>query len=106
MQKFDEYEKEINNYITSEINIKEDELNKDIRIINSYEEYYRELNLDIFDEYKNENEIKDNIEITINDEPIPFSYFYKFKEKSKCIIKYIFKNNLTKTDFMFYGCEY
>ena len=106
LQKFDEYEKEINNYITSEINIKEDDLNKDIRIINSYEEYYRELNLDIFDEYKNENEIKDNIEITINDEPIPFSYFYKFKEKSKYIIKYIFKNNLTKTDFMFYGCEY
>jgi len=30
----------------------------------------------IKDEYKNEKEIKENIEIIINDKNIPFTYFY------------------------------
>ena len=32
-------------------------------------------------EYENEAQIKDNCEIRINDELIPFSYFYKFNKK-------------------------
>ena len=42
----------------------------------------------------------------INNETILFSYFYKFKEKGKYIIKYLFKNNINKIDFMFYECWY
>ena len=67
------------NYIIGELDIIEE--NKDIRIINSYEEYNREkkfiknknedepqMNL------KNELEIKNSCEILINYELIPFSY--------------------------------
>jgi len=93
----------INNYIIGEFEIKEN--NKEIRIINSYEQFCRENDWEIKDEYKNEKEIKENIEIIINDKNIPFTYLYKFKEKGKYKIKYIFKNNLTNTSFMFYGCS-
>ena len=54
----------------------------------------------IEEEYKNEKEIKE-IEIKINDELIPFNYFYKFKNKGLYKIKYKFKNYLTNTNFMF-----
>ena len=93
-----------NNYIIAEIEIKESDLNKDIRIINSYENQSKEGEQE--NKNKNEKEIKDNIEITINDELIPFSYSYKFKERGKYKIKYSFKNNLTNTNYMFYKCEY
>ena len=93
-----------NNYIIAEIEIKESDLNKDIRIINSYENQSKEGEQE--NKNKNEKEIKDNIEITINDEIIPFSYSYKFKEKGKYKIKYSFKNNLANTNYMFYKCEY
>ena len=60
------------NYILAEINIEEDNINEDIRIINSLEEYKRinhldDLNglddLDDLDDYKyeNEREIKENV---------------------------------------------
>ena len=105
-----------NNYIISEIEIEED--NKNERIISSYEEFYKE-NKDwiekikdeevrksyIKEENKNEKEIKENCIIKINNEKIDFSYFYEFKKKGKYKIIYLFKNNLTKCNFMFYKCE-
>jgi len=97
------------NYIIAEINIKEKDINKDIRIINTFEEYIRskKLNMkkDKIDEFGNEKEIKDNCKIKINNSYINFNYFYKFKEKGKYIIKYIFTNNITKTNHMFRECE-
>ena len=98
-----------NNYIIAEINIKEEDINENIRIINSYEEFSRS-NREIIDEcenkdeYKNEDEIK-KCEIKINNELIPFNYFYKFKSKGKYIIQYSFKNNINKTCYMFCGCS-
>ena len=69
--------------ILSEIDIKEKDLNKDIRIINTYKQFIREdgskLKIDIVDDYKNEEEIKNNCEIKINNKIIPFKYFYQFK---------------------------
>ena len=59
----------------------------------------------INEENNNEKEIKENCEIKINNEIIPFSYFHKFKNKGKYKITYLFKNNLTKTNFMFSGCN-
>ena len=91
------------NYIIGELNIKED--NKNIRIINSYEESRKENLLDLGKEYENEKEIKDNCEIRINDEIIPFSYYYKFKIKGKYKIEYRFKNKIIKNDFMFADCS-
>ena len=89
--------------IISEIDIKKD--NKNIRIINSYEQYFRKFkNVKYEKEYENEKEIK-NCEIRINDEIIPFSFFYKFNKKGKYNIKYIFKENISKCEYMFFGCE-
>ena len=88
------------NYIIAELNIEED--NQNIRIINSYEQATRENKyIEYKKENENEKEIKDNCEIIINDELIPFSYFHKFNKKGKYKIKYIFRKNITKTNYMF-----
>ena len=95
-----------NNYIIAELNITDELINEDIRIINSYEEVTKKYiighNLKK-EEYMNENEIN-KCQITINDEPIPFNYFHKFKSKGKYIIKYTFTGYLTKTNQMFSDC--
>ena len=92
------------NYIIAELYVKQD--NQNIRIINSYEQSIRENEFDQYEKEKeNEKEIIDNCEIIINDELIPFSYIHKFLKKGKYIIKYIFKNKITNTNFMFSGCS-
>ena len=49
----------INNYIIAEINIKDEDVGKDIRIINSYEEFWRTHKYFVFNQKRmNENEIK------------------------------------------------
>ena len=94
-----------NNYIIAEIDIKDDDINKDIRIINSYEEYKRNAyNKEIEKELMNEEEIK-RCEIRINNQLIPFNYFFKFTNKGKYIIKYSFNNYLTNANHMFCECS-
>ena len=95
-----------NNYITAEIIIKEDNINKNVRILNSYEECLRiEKYFWVRNEkYKNEAEIR-KCEIKINDTLIPFNYSYKFKSKGIYTIKYSFQNKLKNTCFMFYECS-
>ena len=96
--------KKDSNFILSLIFINDEDINRDIRIINSYEEYMRNYpNQKMQSNLKNEEEIK-KCEIKINGEIIPFKYFVKFPKKGKYIIKYIFKNNLTKTNYMFSKC--
>ena len=95
----------ITNYITGTIEISDEDINKNIRIINSYEQCVREDKWPIEEEYKNEKEIKENCEIRINDMKIPFTYFYTFKSTGKYTITYSFTNYLTKTNHMFYGCN-
>ena len=70
------------NYIISELDIKEDEQNT--KIINCLEGIS---------------------EIFINNKLIPFSCFHKFNKKGKYTILYIFKNNITKTNYMFDECS-
>ena len=92
------------NYIIGELYIKEDEQN--IRIINSYEQSTRENKYILYKkENESEKEIRDNCEIKINGELIPFSYFHKFNTKGKYTIKYIFEINITKANYMFYSCS-
>ena len=89
-----------NNVIIGEIYIDKYDINKDIQIINSFENVKRNipsLKVENEDEYKNEKEIKENIEIKINEKIIEFTYKYKFKKEGKYKIEYLFKNNLTKT---------
>ena len=97
-----------NNVIIGEIYLDEDDINEDIRIINSFENVKKEDKwLDRYDDWKRENEkeIKENIEIKINGKIIEFSYYYKFNKEGKYIIEYSFKNNLTKACYMFYFCS-
>ena len=100
------FNKNKGNYIIAEIYIKIKDVNKPIRIINSYEEYMQMRNYDpnyLSEELKNEKEIKE-CEITINNELITFGYFHEFESAGKYVIKYTFKNLLTKTNFMFCDC--
>ena len=104
--KFDEDD----NYITCSFLINPEDLYKNINIISSYEEYLRNYHGDLkfiaedATKFNNEDEIKNNCRIRINNKLIPFSYYYNFKENGFYSIKYSFKKNLTKTDFLFFGC--
>ena len=93
------------NYIIAEYDIKEEDVNKNIRIITSYEEWMRTNGYkEIENEYKNEKQIKD-CEIEINGELIPFNYFYQIKSKRKLTTKYSFNNNIDNTAYMFNECS-
>ena len=94
-----------NNYIIAETYIKDEDVQRNIRIINSYEEYCRTNNYEMKKEHMNEEEIK-KCEIKINDNVIPFNYFYKFPQKGKYTIKYTFNNYLTNTNHMFCDCNF
>ena len=96
------------NYIKAEINIKEEDLNKDIRIINSFEQYKRDNYISYENDdykYENEKDIKEKCRITINNKIISFSYFYSFSRVGKYRIIYSFKDKLKNIDYMFAGCE-
>ena len=94
------------NIIIGEIKINANDVNKDVKIINSYENYMKEnSNNKLKEEYKNEKEIKENIEIKINEKIIEFTYNYKFKKEGKYKIEYLFKNNLTNICYMFCNCN-
>ena len=95
--------------IIAEIEITEDMINKDIKIINSFEQYKREYEwTDKFDDYINYNNeymIKE-CRIKINKKIIPFSYNYKFNKKGKYIIKYSLPKDIIKINHLFSGCNY
>ena len=97
-----------NNYIVCEMEIKREDINRDIRILNSFEEFKRvkrQPDKQTDSKYNDEKEIKESIQIIINDKLIPFSYFYKFNKEGKYKIQYMFKKKLKKSVFMFYGCK-
>ena len=95
-----------NNFVVAEINVKDEDVNKNIRILNSYEEFFRTNpgKLKTNDNFKNEDEIK-KCEIKINNALIPFNYYYKFKSKGKYDIKYYFKTLLNSTCLIFGNCK-
>ena len=102
------YKKEVNhkdNFIIGEIVINSNDINKDIQIINSFEN----ANLYDFSEnqykFKNEEEIKNNIQIKIEGQKIDFTYLMKFGKEGKYKIKYTFTNSLTNINCLFYGCH-
>ena len=95
------------NCITAEILIKDEYVDKEIRIINSYEEFMKKNYPDekLEDYEKNEEEIT-KCEIKINEKLIPFKYYHKFNKSGKYIIKYYFKKEITKANFMFSECHF
>ena len=99
-----------NSYIIGKFIITEAEVKTDIKIINSYEQFFRERNknnkqnaLEYKEQYENEKDIK-NCEIMIDEKPIKFSYYYKFNKEGIYTITYIFKKNIEKIDYMFCNC--
>ena len=96
------------NYINAEIEIKKDDINNNIRLINSFEEYRREYllikNKNDY-KYENEKEIKDKCKIIIINKQIPFSYNYNFNKEGKYNIQYSFTDNMTKLNHIFYECK-
>jgi surface protein len=93
-----------NNYITAEIEARKN--NEVLRIINSYEEFYKNKNDSFLKKgSKNEKEIIDNVEIYINEKKIPFSYTYYFGMKGKYTITYKFKKPLENINYMFSKCN-
>ena len=86
-----------------------EDINKDIQIINSFENVKRiekaELKQDDL-QFLNEKEIKDNIQIKINDSNINFTYTYKFDKPGRYKIEYLINSKrLTRVNHLFYGCS-
>ena len=106
---YKKYKKEIKkNYIKGKIIIGLDDINKDIRIINSFEnvkrtEHIKDNEDDI--NYNNEEEIKENVVIKIDKKIIDFSYYHRFEKEGEYDIKYICKRNLSNINHMFYHCS-
>ena len=102
------------NYIMAEIEIKDEDINEEIRIINSYDNMKKNYGWDDDDKYyikreyeDTENEIKKIIVIKIDNEYLPsFTYFYKFKTSGIHIIQYSFKNNLSNANYLFSNCDH
>ena len=93
-----------NNYILGEIEINEDLVNKDVRIINSYEAFERSSRVKTFDEKKrNEINIR-KCKIFIEGKLIPFSYMYIFDKIGTFKIKYSFQSNLKSLYALFCEC--
>ena len=108
MNIYEKMNNKYNNYIIAELEINQDNLNENIRILNSFEQCKKEEEWEDEDDdckCENEKEIKENCEIKINNEIVPFSYFHKFDKVGKYKIQYSFKNNLTRTSCMFQGCK-
>ena len=93
-----------NNYITAEIDIKDDEINEEIRIINSYEEFERCLGNKDFEKEKMNEELIKTFEIKLNNASIPFTYLYKFPKKGIYTIKYSFNKIFNNFNHIFSEC--
>ena len=78
---------------------KEDYLNQ--RIINSFEEAKRNRSW-IKEGTNNENEIKKNCELYLDNNKIDFSYKYEFPKDGKYTIQIIIKKPLSNTNHMFF----
>ena len=94
---------ENNNYIVCEYEIKDEDLNKEIQIINSFEESKRQNQY--YRGEENENQIKENCQLYLNNQKKKFCYKMKFSKKGKYQIKFCFKQLLTNINYMFSDCS-
>ena len=100
------------NYIIAEIDIKDEDINKEIRIFNSFDHmkkrYGWEDNIINYNKEDDiENEIKKIIIIKVDNQYLSsFTYFYKFKTSGIHIVQYSFKNNLSNANYLFSLCDH
>ena len=95
-------------YITADILVDKNNVNGVLRIINSYEQRIKDGELehnknDLY--FQNEKEIKENCNIIVDNKPIEFSYFFKFDKIGIYKIKYLFMENIEKTNDLFANCS-
>ena len=96
------------NYIIGHFEIKENDVNKPIRIINSFEQNkikFHYIKIDNELRFLNEREIFDKCKIKIGNIEYKLKYFYIFQKPGIYIIEYSFTSNMTKTDFLFSECQ-
>ena len=107
LKKEEKKKKNNNNFIVGDIYINYCDINKDIQIINTFENSEKtnnSISQEDLRKYRNEKEIKENIEIRINKKLIDFSYYYIFEKEGIYTIEYSFKNNLRNINNLFYDC--
>ena len=93
------------NYIVAIFEINTNDINRDIRIINSYEAIERSnSNLTFEENQRNEEEIK-QCKILIEGKFIPFSYIYKYHSAGLFKVIYFFKNDIKGLNYMFCCCS-
>ena len=118
--KLNEFPKSINimnikdNYILCEYNIKNEDLNKDIQILNYLNEELKKNFINVYKQIGKTDYIleinKDEINCTIydlylNNERINFSYKYKFEKEGKYSLKILFKRSIKNISYMFQLCS-
>ena len=85
---------------------KYDFLDKPINILNCYEEIKRDKSISKLKEAKNnENEIKENCVIYLNNKKIDFCYKYKFLKEGKYSMTITFTKPLTNLNCIFMNCN-
>ena len=78
------------NYIVAEFSVSENDVFKNISIINSYEEFEKYNPLIEFNKkFENEKELMKNCQLEIDNKILPFTYSYEFNTLN-LTIKYLF----------------
>ena len=102
------------NYILCVYNIKNEDLNKDIQILNSLNEelkkkiikYYEKTGKTDYILEINKDEINSSIcDLYLNNERINFSYKYKFEKEGKYTLQILFKRSIKNMSCMFTLCS-
>ena len=98
-----EFDEIFKNEIRIKIKIEDDDINKDVYLIN----YHYFINKDGIEcEVEQLKEINSsNIIMSINGEKCEFQKYKKFNKKGEYFIILKFKNNLTSAKYMFLGCK-
>ena len=93
-----------NNYITGIYEIKKEDVNIPLKILNSFDEVQKEI--PEFEGIKNEKELKESLELYINEKKIKFTYVYSFEKEGENYIKIKSKKHLTNICSLFCGSHY
>ena len=93
-----------NNYISGIYEIKKEDVNIPLKILNSFDEVQKEI--PEFEGIKNEKELKESLELYINEKKIKFTYVYSFEKEGENYIKIKSKKHLTNICSLFCGSHY
>ena len=82
------------NYIVAEFSVSENDVFKNMIIINSYEEFKKHNpSIEFNKKFENEKELMKNCQLEMDNKILPFTYSYEFNTLN-LTIKYLFKKNI------------